>query len=217
MQANICRDELTALARYITQEMNANAHGDVARRIRELNSVSAMACIDAYIKAPFLVRLFGAVTPDECINEELSGKQAALLLWTAQVMQNADWDHKPKIARRFISGATHSRYWHVRDDYKYFYDIWSNIHYGYVGRACGFSDAMLLDGAGLEQIGSDLLRGHWPARTQGISSLRGFDDPSDRAGIAIGVNLQKLNPAKVAAEQVLQEVLSSTELTREKL
>lgn len=217
MATNICRDELTPLARYISHEMNTNAHGDVARRIRELNAISAKTCIDEYINAPFLVRLFGAVTPAECINYELSGKQAALLLWTAQVMQNADWDHKPKIARRFMSAATHSRYWHVRDEYKYFYDIWSNIHYGYVGRACGFSDSMLLDGAGLEQIGSDLLRGHWPTRTQGISSLRGFDDPSDRAAIAIGVRLHKSNAGKVTAEQVLREVLRSAELTREKL
>jgi hypothetical protein len=105
----------------------------------------------------------------------------------------------------------------VYDDHKYFYDIWSNIHYGYLGRACSFSDAMLLDGAGLEQIGSDLLRGHWPMRAQGISSLRGFDDPSDRAAIAIGVDLHSRNPAKVTREQVMALVLAARDLTREKL
>ncbi|UMP97053.1 polymorphic toxin type 44 domain-containing protein [Klebsiella pneumoniae] len=26
----------------------------------------------------------------------------------------------------------------------YFYDVWSNIHYGYVGRSVGFSEAILL-------------------------------------------------------------------------
>jgi hypothetical protein len=89
----VCRDELTPIAAYIAQEMNVNAHGDVCRRIRELNGISAKACIDKYIRSTYLVRLFGAVTPDECVKQELTGKQAALLLWTAQVMQNADWDH----------------------------------------------------------------------------------------------------------------------------
>lgn len=217
MADQVCRDELTPIARYISQEMNANAHGDSVRRMHSLNSFSAQGCIDEYIKAPFLQRLFGAITPQQCAKFEITNKQAALLLWTARVMQNAEWDHKPKIASRFASSATGSRYWHVRDDFKYFYDIWSNIHYGYVGRASGFSDAMLLDGAGLEQIGSDLLRGHWPMRSPGINSLRGFDDASDRTAIAIGVKLYRYNAANVTAANVLQEVLSNPDLTREQL
>ncbi|MDH1262060.1 polymorphic toxin type 44 domain-containing protein [Pseudomonas sp. GD03944] len=40
----------------------------------------------------------------------------------------------------------------------YVYDIWSNIHYGYVRRAGFFSESVLPDGAGLEQIASDSIR-----------------------------------------------------------
>ncbi|WP_241150813.1 polymorphic toxin type 44 domain-containing protein, partial [Pseudomonas viridiflava] len=60
--------------------------------------------------------------------------------------QNRPWDHKP-IIRRTIGGI-----WHKQGKYDYFYDIWSNVHYGYVGMAGGLSESVLLDGAGAEQI-----------------------------------------------------------------
>jgi hypothetical protein len=34
-------------------------------------------------------------------------------------------------------------------EYEYYYDIWSNIHYGYVGRAIGFDSMTLQYGANL--------------------------------------------------------------------
>ncbi len=54
--------------------------------------------------------------------------------------------------------STVRRVWHKQGEVDYFYDIWSNIHYGYVGRAGGLSESVLLDGAGLEQIASDSIR-----------------------------------------------------------
>ncbi|MOA31335.1 hypothetical protein D3C78_1524870 [compost metagenome] len=69
--------------------------------------------------------------------------------------------------------------WHKHGKQDYSYDIWSNIHYGYVGMAGGFSESLLLDGAGLEQIASDSLR--WirdskkfpgPKRSEGVDGLR---------------------------------------------
>jgi hypothetical protein len=66
-----------------------------------------------------------------------------------------------------------------------YYDIWSNIHFGYAGSAAGFEEGVLLDGAGLEQIGTDLLRRRWPTRSQGVQGLRAYDDKSDRASISM--------------------------------
>ena len=49
------------------------------------------------------------------------------------------WDHKPKIAKK----------WGERNrlgnrEIVYYYDIWSNIHYGFIGKKIGFSDKTLL-------------------------------------------------------------------------
>lgn len=45
--------------------------------------------------------------------------------------------------------------WQKHGEYDYFYDIWSNIHYGYVGVALGFSAAEMINGAGLAQALDD--------------------------------------------------------------
>ncbi|HEX8596650.1 MAG TPA: polymorphic toxin type 44 domain-containing protein, partial [Pseudomonas sp.] len=78
---------------------------------------------------------------------------AAAALWAEMVGQDQEWDHKPKLLTRFNGAA-----WHKYGKHTYFYDIWSNIHYGYIGIACGFTEDWLFDGAGLEQIGSDSVR-----------------------------------------------------------
>ena len=74
---------------------------------------------------------------------------AAMAIWTERVGQYRDWDHKPKIHKKF------GGYYYKQGEYEYFYDIWSNIHYGYVRRAGGLSESVLADDAGLEQIVSD--------------------------------------------------------------
>jgi hypothetical protein len=78
---------------------------------------------------------------------ELTSGVTALMLWTGKVMQDAEWDHKPKLRRLFPSPTTRTSVWHTYGSTQYFHDIWSNIHYGYVGAAAGFTDAVLLDGA----------------------------------------------------------------------
>lgn len=96
---------------------------------------------------------------------------------------------------------------------QYYYDIWSNIHYGYVGAAAGFSESVLLDGAGLEQIGSDLLRQRWPKGSSGVTGLRRFDDFSDRAAIAMGLRLYPIFPGSVSASVLLTRVLATPGLS----
>ena len=82
--------------------------------------------------------------------------------------RDGEWDHKPIIARRFHPRSPGLQHWHLYGNTLYFYEVWSNIHYGYVGRAAGFSNGVLLDGAGLEQIGSDLARLNLPRRSPGV-------------------------------------------------
>ncbi|MDF9728323.1 polymorphic toxin type 44 domain-containing protein [Klebsiella pneumoniae] len=48
-------------------------------------------------------------------------------------------------------GKSSKSYYHKFKQHDYFYDVWSNIHYGYVGRSVGFSEAILLKGSTWEQ------------------------------------------------------------------
>ncbi|MGC9025771.1 MAG: RHS repeat-associated core domain-containing protein, partial [Chloroflexia bacterium] len=86
------------------------------------------------------------------------------------------------------------------------YQIIANIHYGYVGRAAGFSGDLLLLGAGIAQCGSS-----------GIQCLgwinTGFDEPADRAAILVGIYLwEKYGQYGIAlTEEMLREALEKYE------
>jgi hypothetical protein len=137
------------------------------------------------------------------VDRGLTAKPAAHLAWATLVRQNGPWDHKPIIARRFTPAVTSGeQHYHRHHGHLYFYDVWSNVHYGFVGRACGFSESELLDGAGLEQIASDALRGNRPSASEGVQGLRRYDHPSDRAAVTIGVR----------AFATLRDVLSASDL-----
>lgn len=90
----------------------------------------------------------------------------AKILWAERVAAKRPWDHKPLIRDKFNGLAverteysaevkrmvTYKSYWHKYKDYDYYYDVWSNIHYGYVGLSVGFDEKTLLGGADLAQV-----------------------------------------------------------------
>ncbi|MCB2263723.1 MAG: polymorphic toxin type 44 domain-containing protein [Candidatus Thiosymbion ectosymbiont of Robbea hypermnestra] len=183
-------DEITPIIHFIVAEMNTNAQSADVKKMAELNRFSAQACITDFKELPLWRQLLGlGITPAQCVDMQLSYHSAALLLWTWKVRTGGDWDHKPQIATRFHPCDPKEQQWHLHGDTLYYYDIWSNLHYGYVGMAAGFSESALLDGAGLEQIGSDLLRGKLPKRSEGIAGMRAWDDPKDRFAIKLGIGL----------------------------
>lgn len=209
-------DEITPIAEYMTQEMNTNATGADVRRMLENNRFSGEACIADYQKLPFWQQLLGlGITPQQCIDMEMSARTAALLSWALNVRQDGIWDHKPIIANRFHPrNPGGQQHWHLYNTTLYYYDVWSNIHYGFVGKAAGFSDSVLLDGAGLEQIGSTLLRFSRPQRDATVGGLRAWDDPHDRAGIEIGIQLYQTNPGNLTKQILLNAVVNSTRIEK---
>ncbi|MFC6341935.1 GDSL-type esterase/lipase family protein [Nocardioides hankookensis] len=74
-------------------------------------------------------------------------KANAYALWAAKVGPHMEWDHKDYISAHFGGtwqpipskepGLANSRL---------FYDVWSNIHYGQIGRCAGFSEWELVEG-----------------------------------------------------------------------
>jgi putative RNase toxin 44 of polymorphic toxin system len=210
------RDEITPIATYTAAEMNTNAGGTDVKRMAEMNGFSSNACITDYNKLPFLNKLFGAgITPEQCLDMGMTYTMAALIAWGMKVRQNGDWDHKPKIAARFnpcVPGGTQN--WHLYGNTLYNYEVWSNLHYGYVGKAAGFSDAVLLDGAGLEQIGSTLLRLKLPEKSAGVDGLRAWDAAEDRAAITMGIQLYQRKPSGVTTQDVMNLVIYSNSIQK---
>lgn len=97
---------------------------------------------------------------------------------------------------------------HILGDFVYFYDLWSNIHYGYVGTAAGFSESELLDGAGAEQFVSTLIKGKLPKKT--ARGLRGWDDIPDRTSVAIGIELYKKDAKTISELDLLKKIEGPT-------
>lgn len=201
-------DRMEELASYIANEMNRNITHPSVPKMKELNSYDPVAENNKYMEIPFYLRL--GHQPN--FHSIALVKQAeAFALWTERVGQNRPWDHKPKIKVQFGGDVRHKQ-----GKYDYFYDIWSNIHYGYVGMAAGFSEQVLLDGAGAEQIISDTVRKFqdWenkpgPHRSDDIKGLRAWDDIPDRKSITIGVSLFKAySTGGVSAKIIMDEVLA---------
>lgn len=205
-------DRMEELASYIADEMNRNINHPSVLEMKELNSFDPDAETAKYNALPFYLRLGRG--PD--FHNLARGKQAkAFVLWTERVGQNRPWDHKPMIKSKF-EGA-----WQKQGEYDYFHDIWSNIHYGYVGIASGFSESILFDGAGAEQIISDTIRKiqdrgkhPGPSRTPGVEGLRAWDDAPDRESIQIGVNLYRRYPQGGITSKTIMEKVLEIEPTR---
>ncbi|QXG42911.1 polymorphic toxin type 44 domain-containing protein [Pseudomonas viridiflava] len=207
--AAICShpDELNDLSCYIAGEINRNRCHAVVLNMRKLLDYDVAEETRKWMELPWYSKVGSANNPQVMGN---TYKVAALMMWTEKVGQNRPWDHKPPIRKMYRGRA-----WHKQGAYMYFHDIWSNIHYGYVGMAAGLSEQLLLDGAGLEQIGSDTVRKiqNWeknpgPHRSDDIAGFRAWDDAPDRISIQIGVDLYKCCPDGVTASQVMKSIIS---------
>ena len=210
-------DQMEELARYIAGEMNRNIFHPSVLKMKELLSYEVVQETRKQMELPWYAKI--GMTNPQAIGA--ANGAAAMALWTERVGQGRDWDHKGKIPE--IMGGV----WHKQGDYEYFYDIWSNIHYGYVGMAGGLSESVLSDGAGLEQIVSDSLRKSGenfkelltqqtpekplpgPQRSGDVEGLRAWDDAPDRISIGIGVQLYKEQPrGGITIKMVMDKVLS---------
>jgi uncharacterized Zn-binding protein involved in type VI secretion len=208
-------DQMEALASYIAGEMNRNIKHPAVLKMKELLSYDSGAEARKFRSLPWYARLAG---PPNFNGIEWTLKLQAMAIWTKQVGQNMEWDHKPKLEAMYNGVVRHKQ-----GNYEYYYDIWSNIHYGYVGTAGGFSESLLLDGAGAEQVASDTFRRveEWltkPKEERRLlgprptdrpwTKLRSWDDVADRVSISIGIKLANKYPnGSITAQIIMDEVL----------
>ena len=87
--------------------------------------------------------------------------------------------------------------------------------FGYLGTAAGFSESELLNGAGLEQIGSDIgytVRQKNPCRLPRprpifhFLRLRAWDHPEDRVTAMMGIRLWRAFNINVTSYHIMQAV-----------
>lgn len=169
-------DGAIEVAKYIVDEIKRNVKSDTTKSIYHL--------LERW-KNPQWFDAIGGSNPAKLYT-------SALGLWGLKVAPGMPWDHKPIIAKdenlRNLtvtrptdadnpSSAISKSHFHKYKDYDYFYDVWSNIHYGYVGMAAGFDENTLLDGSDLQQSLN--------------LNTEGADTSDDRTTMIIGINLYK--------------------------
>lgn len=168
----------TDAEKYIFSEMKTNINSDTVALIKDLNRER-----EWYERAG---------------DDPLGRQTAAMSAWTAKVAPGMDWDHKPKIEE--MMGLSSKEDYFFKDpsqDRAVFYDLYSNIHYGYVGRAAGFDPDTLIAGASL-----------------GESVLTGEDDYGDQITMNVGMELYDKYGPDLTQEQLhegIQEAMRRME------
>lgn len=117
-----------------------------------------------------------------------SNKPIAYAHWAALVAPGADWDHKGDILDMTAGPNTFTPLPGGNGNIRY--DVWSNIHYGYVGREAGFSGFELHAGADVADL----------AVNQSL-------EPSDRVAVQIGIELhEQYPPGELRPEHIHQAI-----------
>jgi uncharacterized Zn-binding protein involved in type VI secretion len=89
-------DQMEALASYIAGEMNRNIKHPAVLKMKELLSYDSGAEARKFRSLPWYARLAG---PPNFNGIEWTLKLQAMAIWTKQVGQNMEWDHKPSWRR----------------------------------------------------------------------------------------------------------------------
>lgn len=74
------------------------------------------------------------------------------------------------------------------NEYEWYYDIWSNIHYGYVGKGVGFTGFELITG-------------------QNMGGIAGRTDPFDQETVQLGIDLWDLHGKNMSQNQLWQGLM----------
>lgn len=185
---------MTDAAAFIRDEMITNAGGAVVATIRALNHQADRLETIADSTGPFL--------DGPLMAADAALRYRALTTFKAWVGNRRPWDHKATMKTRFGEWTADAQ-----SKREYNFDIWSNVHYGFVGRACGFSEWTLKAGAGYAQWQAGTAPdGYWERRLEQLGDadfLAAFDDPADQRAIKIGMDLwNAYGPATTSAQLV---------------
>lgn len=207
---NYQRCDLTV--EYMLSEMATNSSGEEAKAIRDAlerakqyRSEGDSALADIKNSQWFeLFRIYGDQKLFEAMVQQAGiAMTEAKARWFLQVRAGGPWDHKPILKKMYETMGTPPRpfgslgrafHFPIRDDlfHEYYYDIWSNIHYGYVGSFCGFDEATLQGGAASGLPGA------------------GGNDEGDIVSVKIGIDLWKFHGSNLTAGILCKAIVSNT-------
>lgn len=176
MECSHEKDGAIEVAKYIVDEIKTNI------KSKEASEIYGYLDYKIYIEKYYNKNTL-APPPDPIVIKEIG-----VAKWIAMVDTGKPWDHKPKITNRFkavaveryteLENYTRSHY-HKYHYHDYYFDVWSNIHFGFVGKYCGFSDSFLLFGSNTQQMITNL---------KNLDFFQG-DTPADKVSIQLGINL----------------------------
>ncbi len=149
---------------YISTEMDVNKNSQEAGTLKTLNR---------FAKGDFTGTALDSIIPLFVPVKEFRVlmKGLAYAYWVILVGPACKWDHKPSIFQAFGEYSLDASQGKM-----YFNDIWSNMHYGYIGRVVGFSEKELIYGAAVAQAVDDLLKKADKDRIENLAeSIVSFD------------------------------------------
>ena len=157
------------IARYICDEIKKNVETSEVKLIRAANILASNSTHRDPLRGE---------QPE--VIPKIVGNLIAYMTWGYKVKSGAEWDYKKKI-----------------NPLQFSYDLWSNIHYGFIGAYAGFTEVELLVGAGVAQVfdnSPEQLEGNAEVNRRiydALSNRLGAenDDPSDQQAILIGIRL----------------------------
>ena len=126
----------------------------------------------------------------------VDSKIQAYQLWQSMVGTGKELDIKGQVRKSFGLSA-------MLNGNEYYWDVWGNISYGYLGTEAGFAPVELLAGAGAQQV-IDKLKNPAGITAQAAGSVALYqyltentglvsfwDDPRDQAAIRVGIQLHQ--------------------------
>lgn len=207
------KDGAIEVAQYIVDEIQTNVNSLVAHKIRyHITGELSNQLKRVFDKADASIMQISNKTgqPIAGANHRSRSKITAAELWIGQVNTEEPWDHKLKIREKFKHVAVHrplppprstwsETWYHKYKGHDYFLDIWSNIHYGYVGRSVGFTSNQLLTGSDTAQLLSNVSR----------LTMDG-DTVDDKTAMQIGIELFETYPLSrdITATKILNQITS---------
>ena len=162
---------------YMWDEMTSNIWSEPALAMKRLNA------IPLFISPPAAI--------------------AAISIFFYMVNDDAAWEHKQKKKLPTILDLPGTNFYFPfpdDDQYEYYYDIWSNVHYGYVGTIVGFSPSILQGGG----VANDLSKLNF--------------DWNDINAINIGIDLANRYGTSLSKENLRQALLNKKDkLSRQRI
>ena len=148
------------------------------------------------------------------VEVRMQAKIDAYRVFGGMVRPGGPWDPKNEILGQW-------GYRQYVGEHSYYYDIWGNIMFGYLGRAAGFTAPELLNGAGLVQVWSDigyaiqyndLCRLPRPRPWRYAVFLPApwvFDHQQDRVAAKIGIGLWNAHGLSVQTSHISEAVVQA--------